>query len=187
MNANTITDAIATATTFKVSDIVAATGVSETTVRKHVKEALENGTVEVYADGGKGVFRTVQKAAPTGKKAYRKNPDAIRVIRKNRYTKFDFTVQSLDELAVKDPFGHKAIVEEAIGDATVSAKWITVCLEHGTYTGSEFILDAWWKGTHPAHCKDCRKLLTADVIAAAKNLPSQRDDEDEDEGEDGEE
>jgi DNA-binding transcriptional regulator YhcF (GntR family) len=173
----TLTTAAAQLVSFTVNELAAAAEVSETTARKFVKAELEAGTIVVDAEAGRGKFAVVA-AEPTGRKVYRKNPDAIRLVRTNRFSKAQLTVQSLDELAEKDPFGHRTLVEAALGaDLTEfedENKWVSVCITHGQYTGSDMILDAWWKATHPAFCKACKKDMPAEAIAEAKNLPSVR-------------
>lgn len=182
MNEAVKTAVLATTEPFTVKDIVAATGVSETTTRKTITELVNE---QLITPGeARGSFELVNKK--TGKKVYKKNPDAIRLIRKNRFSKAELTVQSIDELLVKDPFSHKERVEAALGEDVAELdhddeddKWTTVCLTHGERTTSSHIIDAWWKATHPAFCGECKKVLPADVVKAAKNLPSQRAKKDE--------
>lgn len=175
MNANLAT-AAAKLVTFTAKTLGAEAGVSETTARKFIKAELVTGTI-VEGDA-RGEFLAVVDAEPTGRKVYRKNPDAIRLVRTNRFSKAQLTVQSLDELAEKDPFGHRTLVEAALGadlaEFEDENKWVSVCITHGQYTGSDMILDAWWKATHPAFCKACKKDMPAEAIAEAKNLPSVR-------------
>ena len=142
-----------------VAEIVKAVGKGETTVRKAIKDLLEDATLSVdVIDGVKHYTNTpeVSDDEPTAedkpKKRYQRHQTpTTRTTRTNQITKCEVRVTRTDE-------------DEALAkEHGVGTKWMTVCETHGDVVGTDLVLDAHWFSSYPLFCKATRKLVQANL------------------------
>jgi DNA-binding transcriptional regulator YhcF (GntR family) len=147
-----------------VAELVEATGKSETTVRKALKELATEG--KVVKNGNEWSL-----IAETSKKKYKPaNPTTPRTDRKNRYTKAELVVAPADE------FDRLAKKHSSAGkfDGYDGEKWVTMCLTHGTAQGHDLILDAYFRSSWPTFCPECNSKLTPEQRRKVRKVKSSK-------------